>query len=155
MTDRDPLQRSDPSGCTPQIATVASLSGWPGRQRLASCNDPTHDRRWEAGKWGSPVYFPTSSDSNFPDNVGDIGITTSPLTAFDVADLDSGIGSTSQLRDAVVSRVKTDYCEFKIRICDFLWYLHSYFSLSCRFSLLPGYSKCLWMNTIACGKCHV
>jgi hypothetical protein len=29
MTDRDPLQRFDPSGRKPQIATVASLSGWP------------------------------------------------------------------------------------------------------------------------------
>jgi hypothetical protein len=62
------------------------------------------------------LYFPTSSDSNFPDDVGSIGVTTSPLAAFDVADLDSGIGTTSQLRDAIVSRVKTDYCEFNIRI---------------------------------------
>jgi hypothetical protein len=29
MTDRDPLRRSDPSGRKPQIATLASLSGWP------------------------------------------------------------------------------------------------------------------------------
>lgn len=61
------------------------------------------------------LYFPTSSDSNFPDDVGNIGITTSPLAAFDVADLDSGIGTTSELRDAIISRVKTDYCEFNIR----------------------------------------
>ena len=29
MTDLDPLQRFDPSGRKPQIATVANLSGWP------------------------------------------------------------------------------------------------------------------------------
>ncbi|WP_287359304.1 CARDB domain-containing protein [Mesorhizobium sp.] len=62
------------------------------------------------------LYFPTTDDSNFPDNVGDIGVTTSPLADFDVADLDSGIGTTGALRDSIVSRVKTDYCEFNIRI---------------------------------------
>lgn len=62
------------------------------------------------------LYFPTADDSDFPDNVGDIGVTTSPLANFDVADLDAGIGTTAALRDAVTSRVKTDYCEFNIRI---------------------------------------
>jgi hypothetical protein len=48
MTDRDPLQRFDPSGRKHQTATVASLRAGPGRQRLASCNDRTHDRRLES-----------------------------------------------------------------------------------------------------------
>lgn len=74
----------------------------------------------QAGRAGTGsvlyLYYPTANDSNFPDNVGDIGVTTSPLADFDVADLASGIGTTAALRDAVTSRVKVDYCEFNIRI---------------------------------------
>ncbi|GGY07063.1 hypothetical protein GCM10007160_38200 [Litchfieldella qijiaojingensis] len=62
------------------------------------------------------LYYPTTSDSNFPDDVGGIGETTSPLAPFDVSDLDSGIGTTAELRSAITERVKTDYCEFDVRI---------------------------------------
>jgi hypothetical protein len=62
------------------------------------------------------LYYPTASDSNFPDDVGSAGATTSPLAPFDVADLDAGIGTTAELRSAVTERVKVDYCEFDVRI---------------------------------------
>lgn len=62
------------------------------------------------------LYYPTASDSDFPDDVGSVGATTSPLAAFDVDDLDSGIGTTAELRAAVTERVKVDYCEFDVRI---------------------------------------
>lgn len=62
------------------------------------------------------LYYPTASDSNFPDDVGDLGLTTSPLAAFDANDLDSGIGSTAQVRNAITERVKVDYCEFDVRV---------------------------------------
>jgi Peptidase family M23 len=57
MTDRDPLQRFDPSGRKPRSRLWQASRAGPGRQRLASCNDPTHDRRLEVGKWGIPVSF--------------------------------------------------------------------------------------------------
>lgn len=62
------------------------------------------------------LYYPTASDSNFPDNVGGVGETTSPLAPFDVADLDAGIGTTANLRTAITERVKVDYCEFDVRV---------------------------------------
>lgn len=62
------------------------------------------------------LYYPTTSDSNFPDDVGGIGITTSPLAPFNVSDLDPGIGTTAALRSTVTERVKVDYCEFDVRV---------------------------------------
>jgi hypothetical protein len=60
------------------------------------------------------LYFPTASDSSFPEY--DADAQTSPLEPFNVSDLDSGIGTTAQLRDAVVNIVKEDYCEFDVEI---------------------------------------
>jgi hypothetical protein len=62
------------------------------------------------------LYYPTATDNNFPDDVGSVGETTSPLPPFDVADLDAGIGSTADLRAAITERVKRDYCEFDVRV---------------------------------------
>ena len=62
------------------------------------------------------LYYPTASDSNFPNDIGGIGETTSPLAPFDVSDLDSGIGTTAELRSAITERVKIDYCEFDMRV---------------------------------------
>ena len=45
------------------------------------------------------LYFPTGQDTDFPDDPGWLGISTSPLEPFDIADLDPGVGSTAQLRD--------------------------------------------------------
>jgi hypothetical protein len=36
-----------------RIPPMASWAGWSAR-RLASCCEPTHDFRLEAGKWGNP-----------------------------------------------------------------------------------------------------
>ncbi len=60
------------------------------------------------------LYFPTSSDASFVSTIG--SVTTSPLAAFDVADLDSGIGTTAQLRDRVFEFVQEDYCEFNVEV---------------------------------------
>lgn len=60
------------------------------------------------------LYFPTSSDSTFPEYDDDL--VTSPLAAFDVADLDSGIGSTAQLRNRIFEIVETDYYEFDVDV---------------------------------------
>ncbi len=60
------------------------------------------------------LYYPTSSDANFPSPM--FGETTSPLAPFDANDLDSSLGSTAQYRDAITERVRTDYCEFDVRV---------------------------------------
>lgn len=62
------------------------------------------------------LYYPTATDSDFPDDAGGWGVTTSPLQPFDIADLDPGVGSTTQLRNAITERVKNDYCEFNVRV---------------------------------------
>lgn len=60
------------------------------------------------------LYFPTSADNTFPEynNLLD----TSPLAAFDVSDLDSGIGTTDDLRDRILEIVETDYYEFDVDV---------------------------------------
>ena len=60
------------------------------------------------------LYFPTSADNTFPeyDPLAD----TSPLAAFDVSDLDSGIGTTAQLRGRVFEIVSEDYREFDVEV---------------------------------------
>lgn len=60
------------------------------------------------------LYFPLSSDSDFPSPM--FGETTSPLGAFDANDLDPALGSTADYRNAITERVKTDYCEFDVRV---------------------------------------
>lgn len=59
------------------------------------------------------LYFPTTADNTFPSYGGE---PTSPLADFDVADLDSGIGTTAQLRDRVFDIVTDDYCEFNVKV---------------------------------------
>lgn len=60
------------------------------------------------------LYFPTASDASFVSTIGTV--TTSPLAAFDVADLDSSIGTTTQLRDRIFEFVQEDYCEFNVDV---------------------------------------
>jgi hypothetical protein len=60
------------------------------------------------------LYFASSSDATFPEY--DPDATTSPLQPFDVADLDSGIGTTAELRDRIIELVKEDYCEFDVEV---------------------------------------
>lgn len=61
------------------------------------------------------LFFPTAQDTNYPEH-GTFGVNTSPLEAFDVADLDSGIGTTAQLRQRVFEIVTDDYCEFSVEV---------------------------------------
>lgn len=63
---------------------------------------------------GLYLYYPTSDDSTFPE-FSDFD-SSSPLADFDVADLDSGIGSTTQLRDRIFELVTDDYCEFSVKV---------------------------------------
>jgi len=60
------------------------------------------------------LYFPTTSDASFEATIS--GISTSPLGAFDVSDLDAGIGTTANLRDRIFDIVTEDYCEFNVRV---------------------------------------
>lgn len=60
------------------------------------------------------LYFPTASDSSFEATIS--GFTTSPLEAFDVADLDSGIGTTAQIRNRIFQIVTEDFCEFNVDV---------------------------------------
>jgi hypothetical protein len=58
--------------------------------------------------------MPTAQDATFPEY--DADFQTSPLEPFDIADLDPGVGTTAQLRDAIVNVVKEDYCEFDVEV---------------------------------------
>ena len=60
------------------------------------------------------LYFPTADDNSFQSPI--FGVVSNPLPAFDVADLDAGIGTTAQLRDAVFNIVVEDYCEFNVEV---------------------------------------
>ncbi|HEX7184340.1 MAG TPA: hypothetical protein VF756_21100 [Thermoanaerobaculia bacterium] len=63
------------------------------------------------------VYLPTSSDASFPSWSGGLtGGSISPLAAFNVADLDSSIGTTAQLRNRIFDYVVDDYCEFNVKV---------------------------------------
>lgn len=60
------------------------------------------------------LYFPTSDDNSFPEY--DDYAQTSPLAAFDVSDLDAGIGTTTQLRNRIYGIVSEDYQEFNVTV---------------------------------------
>lgn len=60
------------------------------------------------------LYFPTADDADFPSPM--FMETTTPLPAFNASDLDAAVGSTAEFRDAITERVKTDYCEFDVRV---------------------------------------
>ncbi|HVK55723.1 MAG TPA: hypothetical protein VM532_11920, partial [Burkholderiales bacterium] len=61
------------------------------------------------------LYFPTADDATYPEH-GTTGVNTSPLRAFDVANLDAGIGTTDQLRNRIFDFVTDDYCEFSVSV---------------------------------------
>jgi hypothetical protein len=55
MIDRNPLKRETSSGRGTRLRlSVASPAG-PGRRRLATCGEPSHDRRSRAGIWEMSV----------------------------------------------------------------------------------------------------
>jgi hypothetical protein len=63
------------------------------------------------------LYFPAAADSSFPAYATDGTLTTaSPVAAFDVSALTSGIGSTADLINAIGNVVIDDYCEFNVQV---------------------------------------
>src|SRR5210317_1758542 len=80
---------------------------------VASAQCPPGASFWPKGN-KLYIYFPTSSDATFPEYNDDL--TTSPLAAFDVSDLDAGIGTTAQLRNRIFEIVTEDYCEFNVEV---------------------------------------
>lgn len=62
------------------------------------------------------LYFPTTEDSSFPEYGTPYGVSTSPLMIFNVADLDSSIGTTAALRQKIFEVVTEDYCEFNVGV---------------------------------------
>ena len=61
------------------------------------------------------LYMPTADDTSFPAHPdGETGYT--PLRDFDIADLDSAVGTTAQLRDRILDLVTDDYCEFNVGV---------------------------------------
>jgi hypothetical protein len=95
------------AGCL--LAILFTISGTPGWAASVDC---------QADRSGDGLvlylYFPTASDSDFPSPM--FGEVTSPLAPFDANDLDPGLGSTAQYRAAITERVRTDYCEFDVRV---------------------------------------
>jgi hypothetical protein len=74
---------------------------------------PTEDPAIDAAKSNKVyLYFPTTSDSTFPN----YGTNVSPVAVFDVASLSPGIGTTTQLIDEIHSIVVDDYCEFNAQV---------------------------------------
>jgi hypothetical protein len=64
------------------------------------------------------LYFPTADDATFPDIDPAPDINTSPARAFNIADLDSSIGTVAALRDAIRDIVVSDYCEFNVQVIE-------------------------------------
>lgn len=63
------------------------------------------------------LYFPTAADATFPAYATAGALTSaSPVAAFDVSALTTGIGTTAQLIDAIQSVVADDYCEFNVQV---------------------------------------
>ena len=58
------------------------------------------------------LYFPTSDDSTYPNSFSG----ESPAKHFDVAQLNSTIGTTAALRDRIHDVVVDDFCEFNVQV---------------------------------------
>jgi len=79
---------------------------------------PTEDPGINAAKnYYLYLYFPTAADSTFPAYATQGTLTSaSPVAAFDVSALTTGIGTSAQLIDAIQSVVADDYCEFNVQV---------------------------------------
>ena len=60
------------------------------------------------------LYFPATDDATFPAYATNV----SPARAFDVAALNSSIGTTAALRDRIYDVVADDYCEFNVQVLE-------------------------------------
>ena len=62
------------------------------------------------------LYMPTADDTSFPAHPDGTPSDYTPLRKFDIADLDSAVGTTAALRDRILDIVTDDYCEFDMRV---------------------------------------
>ena len=94
------------------LALLAALSLCCVKPALAqTC--PTEDPAIDAAKSNKLfLYFPTTADSSYPAYSTDV----SPVQPFDVASLSAGIGTTTQLINAIQAVVVDDYCEFNVQV---------------------------------------
>ncbi len=113
MKSHNSMQCGGPSGYS-TVAAVLALTLLLTPLQSAMSIECSHGATTSAKGNSLFLYFPTSSDASFESSIS--GISTSPLAAFDVADLDSGIGTTAQLRDRIAEIVTEDYCEFNVDV---------------------------------------
>ncbi len=97
------------------LVLLCALLGTCLSQSALAQTCPTEDPNIDNAKSNKLfLYFPTAADATFP-SYG-VGVTTSPAQAFDAATLASGIGTTTQLTDAIHTVVVDDYCEFNVQV---------------------------------------
>lgn len=97
--------------CLLAIALLMGVVGTINPLRAQTC--PTEDPAINAAKNNYLyLYFPTTADSSFPSYDTNV----SPVAAFDVSALTSGIGTTTQLINAIQTVVADDYCEFNVQV---------------------------------------
>lgn len=95
------------------LVTLLLLAGLGFARPAFAQTCPTEDPAIDTAKSNKLfLYFPTSSDSNFPNYTANAG----PVPAFDVAALSPGIGTTAQLIDQIHTVVVDDYCEFNVQV---------------------------------------
>lgn len=104
------LSSTGPSGAPGWLAMVLLL--------MAGAADAAPACYRYGGAWENNIpsklylYFPTADDATFPNYAASV----SPARRFDVADLDSSIGTTAQLRDRVFDTVVDAYCEINVQV---------------------------------------
>lgn len=104
-------RRSPTCHCLLAIALLLGAMASAVPARAQTC--PTEDPAILAAKNNYLyLYFPTTPDSTFP--AYDTNV--SPVAAFDVSALTSGIGTTAQLISAIQTVVADDYCEFNVQV---------------------------------------
>jgi hypothetical protein len=99
----------------PNLASLILLSilatGLSHRAHAQTC--PTEDPNIDNAKSNKLfLYFPTTADATFPNYATNV----SPAQPFDVNQLNSSIGTTAQLTDAIHTVVVDDYCEFNVQV---------------------------------------
>lgn len=97
------------------LATLASIFGAPFSAMAATVDCQADRSNTEVVVY---LYFPSAEDAEFPASINFNGspVTTGPIPAFDASDLDASIGTTAEYRDAITERVRSDFCEFDVRV---------------------------------------
>jgi hypothetical protein len=124
--DRNRGDRSDgtaDAGCGRRRVRQSQNLRWALLGALAGCavaiapaqaqTCPTEDPAINSAKSHTVfLYFPTTSDSSFLNYAAGV----SPAAPFNVTDLSSSIGTTTELINAIKPIVVDDYCEFDVQI---------------------------------------